>query len=120
MEKLSASEELTMQAVWQVGPGFIKDFMQAMPTPRPPYTTFASTLKNLERKGFLKSERFANLSRYRPRISEMEYKKRFMNGFVNSYFENNYKQMVAFFVKDKKLSAADLKELIHLIENSEK
>jgi len=52
MEKLTQQEEEAMLAIWQVGPGFIKEFMDAMPEPKAPYTTVASTVKNLERKGF--------------------------------------------------------------------
>lgn len=116
MEKLTQQEEEAMLAVWQVGPGFIKDFMDAMPEPKGPYTTIASTIKNLERKGYLKGERYANAIRYSAKVKEADYKKRFMNGFVNNYFQNSYKELVAFFAQDKKISAAELKEIIDLIE----
>lgn len=119
MEQLTGHEENAMMAVWQIGVGFVKDFMVAMPEPKPPYTTLASTFKNLEKKGFVKSERYGHNIRYRAKVSESEYKKRFMNGFVSNYFKNNYKAVVAAFVKDKKLSAEDLKEIINLIENPE-
>jgi len=119
MEKLTQQEEEAMLAVWQVGAGFIKDFMDAMPEPKAPYTTLASTVKNLERKGFLKGERYANAIRYSAKVKEADYKKRFMNGFVNDYFQNSYKELVAFFAKDKKISAAELKEIIDLIEKPE-
>ena len=117
MEKLTLQEEEAMLAVWQFGAGFIKDYMDVMPEPKPPYTTLASTVKNLERKGFLKSERFANANRYSAKVKEAEYKKRFMNGFVNNYFQSSYKELVAFFAKDKKISTEELKEIINLIEN---
>ncbi|MEO3403452.1 BlaI/MecI/CopY family transcriptional regulator [Mucilaginibacter sp. CAU 1740] len=116
MEKLSQQEEEAMQAVWQSGPGFIKDFLDAIVEPKPPYTTLASTIKNLERKGFLKSEKMGNSFRYLPQIQEEEYKKRFMSGFVSDYFENSYKNLVTFFANEKKISASDLKEIIKLIE----
>ncbi len=57
MEKLSPQEEEAMQAVWQKGEGFIKDFLDQITEPKPPYTTLASTIKNLERKGFLAAEK---------------------------------------------------------------
>ncbi|RZJ80049.1 BlaI/MecI/CopY family transcriptional regulator [Pedobacter cryotolerans] len=120
MEKLTLQEEEAMLAIWQVGAGFIKDFMDVMPEPKPPYTTLASTVKNLERKGFLKSERFANANRYSAKVKEEAYKKRFMKGFVNNYFQNSYKELVAFFAKDNKISADELKEIINLIENPKK
>lgn len=117
MEKLSPQEEEAMQAVWQYGQGFIKDFLDSLGEPKPPYTTLASTIKNLERKGFLASEKIGNSIRYKAIIKEEEYKKRFMNGFVSDYFENSYKDLVTFFAKDKKISANELKEIIKLIEN---
>jgi predicted transcriptional regulator len=118
MEKLSQQEEEAMQAVWQCESGFIKDFLDQMEEPKPPYTTLASTIKNLERKGFLKGDKIGNSYCYKPLIKEEEYKKRFMNGFVSDYFENSYKDLVTFFAKEKKISASELKEIIKLIEKS--
>lgn len=120
MEKLTIQEEEAMLAVWQLKKGFIKDFMDILPDPKPPYTTLASTIKNLEKKGFLVSERFANANRYSAKIKEQDYKKRFMSGFVDNYFKSSYKELVAFFAKDKKISAEELKEIIKLIEHPEK
>jgi BlaI family penicillinase repressor len=119
MEKLTVQEEEAMLAVWQIKKGFIKDFMDIIPEPKPPYTTLASTIKNLERKGYLISERFANANRYSAKLKELDYKKKFMNGFVDNYFKSSYKDLVAFFAKDKKISADELKEIIKLIENPE-
>jgi len=117
MEKLSQQEEEAMQAVWQNGVGFIKEFLDLLAEPKPPYTTLASTIKNLERKGFVESEKIGNSFRYAPIIVEEEYKKRFMNGFVSDYFKNSYKDLVTFFANEKKISAVELKEIIKLIEN---
>jgi BlaI family penicillinase repressor len=116
MEKLSQQEEEAMQAIWQAGTGFIKDFLDQLTEPKPPYTTLASTVKNLERKGFVTSEKMGNSYRYTPAINEEEYKKRFMSGFVSDYFKNSYKDLVTFFANEKKISAGELKEIIKLIE----
>jgi BlaI family penicillinase repressor len=120
MEKLTIQEEEAMLAVWQLKKGFIKDFMDILSDPKPPYTTLASTIKNLEKKGFLASERFANANRYSAKVKEQDYKKKFMSGFVDNYFKSSYKELVAFFAKDNKISAQELKEIISLIENPEK
>lgn len=120
MEKLSPQEEEAMQAIWLNGTGFIKDFLEHINDPRPPYTTLASTVKNLERKGYVKGEKLGNSYRYSPAIAEEEYKKRFMNGFVSDYFKNSYKDLVTFFAKDNKISASDLQEIINLIEQPKK
>ena len=111
-------EEEAMQAVWKVGEGNVKSFLENMEAPKPPYTTLASTIKNLEKKGFLTSRLIGNAYLYKAAISEDEYKKKFMNGFVKDYFADSYKELVNFFVEEKKLSARELKEIIDLIERS--
>lgn len=118
MEKLSHQEEEAMQAVWKVGEGSIKLFLENMPSPGTPYTTLASTIKNLEKKGYLTSRMVGNAYLYKPLILEDEYKKKFMSGFVRDYFANSYKELVNFFVEEKKLSARELREIIGLIEKS--
>jgi predicted transcriptional regulator len=116
MEKLTTQEEQAMQAVWKTGEGNIKLFLENMETPQPPYTTLASTIKNLEKKGMLESRLVGNTYLYKPAISEEEYKKHFMNGVVKDYFDNSYKQLVNFFVEQKKLSPKELKDIIEMIE----
>ncbi len=118
LEKLSHQEEEAMQAVWKTGEGSVKQFLENMASPGTPYTTLASTVKNLEKKGFVTSRMVGNAYIYQPAVSEDEYKKKFMSGFVRDYFANSYKELVNFFVEEKKLSASELKEIIHLIEKS--
>jgi BlaI family penicillinase repressor len=120
MEQLTPHEEATMRAIWQVGPGFVRDFITAMYPLRLPYTTLASTIKNLEKKGYVKSERVANAYRYSAKIKEADYKKKYVNGMVNNFFQDSYKDLVAFFAKENKISKEDLKEIIDMIDKSEK
>jgi BlaI family penicillinase repressor len=115
MEKLTHSEEETMQAVWRTGEGNIKAFMEHLDESLP-YTTVASTVKNLEKKGYLESRLVGNAYLYKPAITEEEYKKKFMGNVVKDYFDNSYKELVNFFVEQKKLSAKELKDIINMIE----
>lgn len=116
MEKLTPNEEEAMQSVWSSVNGTIKDLLEFMPEPKPPYTTLASTVKNLERKGFIIGKKIGNTFCYTPIIKEEEYKKSFMGEFVNDYFSNSYKELVTFFANQEKISADDLKEIIKMIE----
>lgn len=116
MEKLTHQEEEIMLLIFQKGSGFIKDILELMDEPRPPYTTVASVVKNLERKGYVKATRYGNTYEYKPTMEESEFKQSFMTGVVQNYFENSYKEMVSFFVEKQKISAEELKEIINLIE----
>lgn len=116
MEKLTQQEEDAMQAIWKTGEGSVKSFMAALTGAVPPYTTLASTVKNLEKKGYLQSRLIGNAYLYAPAITEEAYKQRFMGNVVKDYFEDSYKELVSFFVKKNKISTEELKEIIGLIE----
>lgn len=116
MEKLTQQEEAAMLAIWKSERGFVKDFLETHPVPVPPYTTLASTIKNLEKKAYLKSRKVGNVYEYTPLIAEEEYKKQFMQSFVKDYFESSYKELVTFFAKEKSISPEELKEIIKMIE----
>ena len=116
LEKLSPQEEQALQAVFATGEGNVKMFLENLQD-AVPYTTLASTIKNLEKKGYLQSRSVGNAYLYKPTMSEGEYKKQFMNGVVKNYFDNSYKELVNFFVEQKKLSPKELKEIIEMIEN---
>lgn len=117
MEKLTPPEEEAMQAFWQLPQGgFVKDVLELLPEPRPPYTTLASTVRNLERKGYLRAEKLGNSYRYTPLIAAADYRRTFLGAFVGSYFRDSYKELVSFFAKEQKISAAELQEIIDMIE----
>ena len=112
---MSQQEEQAMMAVWKTGEGNVKMFLDNLEEPLP-YTTLASTIKNLERKGYLESRLVGNAYLYRPVLNESEYKKNFMSGVVKNYFDNSYKELVNFFIEQKKLSPEELRDIIKLIE----
>ena len=116
MEKLNIQEEEVMIYIWELENCFVKEIVAKFEPPAPPYTTVASIVKNLERKGYVTARRVGNTYQYTPAIRESEYKRSFMSGVVRNYFENSYKEMVSFFAKDQKISTSDLKEIIDMIE----
>lgn len=119
MEKLTIQEEEAMLSIWQLNGGFIREILENMKDAESmPYTTLASTIRNLERKGYVKPVRYANAKRYEPVITLEEYKGKFMNNFVGDYFKNSYKEMVSFFVQEEKLSGDELEEILKMIREN--
>lgn len=117
MQKLTIQEEEAMQLIWRNNGGFVKELLDSMPGEKVPYTTLASTIKNLQRKGYVKAVRYANAYRYEAAVPEEEYKKLFMNGFVSDYFRNSYKDLVSFFAKEEKISPEELDDIIRMIKD---
>lgn len=116
MERLTHQEESIMLHIWQLKECVVKDIINEMDDPKPPYTTVASVVRNLEQKGYLNSKKYGNVWVYTPKIKEDEYKKAFMSNVVKSYFENSYKELVSFFVKEEKISPEELQEIMKMIE----
>ncbi len=116
MEQLSPAEEEVMLIIWKTEGGFIRDFMDHMKAP-PPYTTVASTVKNLERKGFVKSKKMANSFWYQPAVLVEAYNRSHFSQVVKGYFSDSYKELVTFFAREQKISTEELKEIIAMIEN---
>lgn len=118
MEKLTHTEENIMLYIWQLDECAIKDVWERIDNPKPPYTTVASIFRNLEVKGYIQKRRFGNVKVFRPKISEAAYKRHFLSGVVENYFENSYKDLVTFFAKEQKITKAELEEIIRLIEKN--
>ena len=117
MKQLTPQEEQLMLYVWDFGSGFVKDYRNRYPDPKPPYTTVATIIKKLENKGYVRSKLYGNTYEYTPKIKESDYKKSFFSGLVNNFFGNSYKEMVTFFASEEKLSEKDLEDILEMIKN---
>ena len=116
MIKLTSQEEKVMLLIWKKGEGTIREYHEISEDAQTPYTTFASNVKNLQRKGYLKMRRIGTTYLCSPEINEEAYKRYFMSGFIRNYFQDSYKEMVSFFVREEKLTAKDLEDIIQIIE----
>jgi BlaI family transcriptional regulator, penicillinase repressor len=120
-DKLSRQEEDVMRTIWKIKEGNVKTFLENMPEEtRPPYTTLASTVKNLEKKGYIHSRLIGNMYWYTPAVKEADFKKKSLSDMVKNHFDNSYKELVTFFAQQKKISPKELQEILDLIEKEKK
>jgi len=109
-----------MHILWKAKKGFVKELIDLHPEPKPLYTTFSSVIRGLEGKGYVGHKAYGKNHEYYPLIRKEEYRKFFMKEVVSDYFESSYKNVVSFFIDEKKLSAKDLRKLINIIEKGGK
>jgi len=119
MKKLTRKEEEVMKILWKLEKAFVKDIVDQYDDPKPHYNTVSSLVRLLQDKGIIGFTQYGNTYEYFPLMTKEEYRKTFMKQVVNDYFDNSYKSAVAFFVKEKGLSPAELEELIKLIKEQE-
>ena len=68
MERLTAQEESVMLYIWKLGSCFIRDILNEMPDPKPPYTSVASVVRNLEKKKYVTPKKFGTITLFSPRV----------------------------------------------------
>lgn len=119
MKKLTRKEEEVMKILWKMGKAFVKDIVEQYDEPKPHYNTVSSLVRLLQEKGIVGFTQYGNTYEYFPLMSKEEYRRTFMKQVVSDYFDNSYKSAVAFFVKEKGLSPAELEELVKMIKEQE-
>jgi len=117
MQKLTNKEEEIMQILWKLKKAFVKDVMAEISEDQPHYNTLSTIIRNLEEKGFVSHNAYGNTHQYFPIIKMEDYRKRFMNTAIDTYFNSSYKNMVSFFAEEEKISAEELREILTIIEN---
>ena len=116
MKKLTNAEEEVMQILWDLGHGFVKDVIDKMEDPKPPYNTVSTVIRVLEKKEFISHKQYGNTYEYFSIVSREEYAKAHFNGFLSNYFNNSFPKMAAFFARENNLDLKELAELMRLTE----
>lgn len=115
MEHLTAKEEEVMQIIWDLDRALVRDIMNRLPNSGQPYTTVASIVRILEKKGFVSHKPYGKTHEYFPLISKAEFRKRKFKGLLSQYFDNSIESVVSFLVKEEKISPEELEELTRMI-----
>ncbi len=119
MQKLTNKEEEIMQILWKLKKAFVKEVLAEITEEQPHYNTLSTIIRNLEEKGFVSHNAFGNTHQYFPIVKMEDYRKRFINTAIDTYFDSSYKNMVSFFAKEEKISAEELREILAMIEQKQ-
>ena len=114
--ELTKAEEQIMQILWEIEKGFVKDILDHFNDPKPAYTTVATFMKILEKKGFVSYKPFGNAHQFYPLISKEEYSAVHINSIFKKYFKNSIEDLVSFFTDNNKVSVNDIDNAIKLLD----
>lgn len=115
MEELTAKEEEVMQILWDLNKALVRDIMSELPNSKQPYTTVASIVRILEKKGYVSHKPYGKTHEYYPLVSKAEYRRRKFKGLLTQYFDNSIESVVSFLAKEEKLSPKEFEELTKMI-----
>lgn len=117
MKTLTKAEEQIMQILWELKEGVVKDVVEEFEEPRPAYTTVATVLKVLEKKGFVVSRKVGNVNLFSPEVSKKEYTGFQFSSLLKNYFNGSFPKMATFFAKQNNLSIDELEDMLKITEN---
>ena len=113
MKRLTEREEVLMQILWKLKKAFVKEILAEMPDPKPHYNTVSTIIRILQDKGFVDHEVFGATHRYYPILKREEYLRFLLLGLAKNYFNNSYKDLVAFFTRQEEISKEELEDIIN-------
>jgi len=117
MEQLTKAEEKVMQMLWKLKKAFVKDIIEEMPEPKPPYNTISSVVRILKDKGFVGFKAYGKTYQYFPIVSKLQYKKFTFGQMLKNYFDGSYETMVSYMVDEEKISDNEISEIKKIIDN---
>lgn len=103
---LTRSEFQCMLNLWALSTkgGFVRDIQDGFEEPKPAYTTTATFMKILVRKGFCKVTRVGSMQYYTPKITKEEYCQRVMEKAREDYFDGDIVRFVEFLMQHNEVS----------------
>jgi predicted transcriptional regulator len=116
LKSLTKAEEQIMQILWNLKEGVVKDVVDGFEEPKPAYTTVATVLTVLEKKGFVTRKKVGNVNLFLPEISKSEYTRFQFKSLLGDYFNGSFPKMATFFAKENNLGIKDLEEILKAAE----
>ena len=116
IKSLTKAEEQVMQILWTLDEGVVKDIVDKFEEPRPAYTTVATVLTVLEKKGFVACRKIGNVKLFSPEISKKEYTGFQFRSLLSDYFNGSFPQMATFFARENNLGIRELEEMLKMTE----
>jgi predicted transcriptional regulator len=120
MEKLTKKEEEIMQIIWQLERCTVSDILDVIERnegKRPPHSSISTIVQILEKdRKFLDFKAYGKTYEYFPIVSKADYGKRSLSKLVSDYFDGSAQSLVSFLVKEEKMDADELKELLDKLD----
>jgi predicted transcriptional regulator len=117
---LTDAELRLMEVLWDRGPSTVGDVAQGLPGESPlAYTTVLTTLRILERKGYVKHQRKGRAFVYRPLIAKEQAQSSAVRYMLSRFFGNSRELLLLRVLEDEELDAGERERLKRMIEESE-
>jgi predicted transcriptional regulator len=119
-QTLTEAELRIMQVLWQKGPGTVQRILDVLP-PHPAfaYNTILTTIRILERKGYVEHSKDGRAHVYNPLVAEDEASRSEIRHLVSRFFRNSHEDLVLNILEDRGIDPKELARLRKMLERSD-
>lgn len=116
---LTQAELRIMDVLWQRGSGTIQEILESLPAkPLLAYNSILTTVRILEKKGYLKHVKDGRAHVYAPLVARAEATRSEIGHLVSRFFKDSHEQLVLNILEDRGLDQAELAQLKQMLERS--
>jgi len=114
---LTEAELRLMDVLWQKGASTVHQILLALPAnPSLAYNSVLTTVRILEKKGYVKHIKDGRAHVYEPLVGKKEATRFEIKNLVSRFFKNSHEALVLNILEDDNLDAEELKRLSRLLE----
>jgi BlaI family transcriptional regulator, penicillinase repressor len=114
---LTEAEFRLMEVLWQKGPATVQQVLDALPEKEPlAYNSVLTTIRILEKKGYVKHEKDGRAHVYSPLVERREATRSEISRLANRFFGDSQELLVLNILEDRGMDAAELNRLRKMLE----
>ena len=118
---LTEAELRLMDVLWLKGAATVQQVLDWLPDkPALAYNSVLTTVRILEKKGYLKHVKNGRAHIYEPLIGRQEARRSEIRHLVGRFFRDSHEALVLNILEDNELEYAELKRLREILEKEEK
>ena len=119
-ETLTEAELRIMQVIWDKGPGTVQQILDALTdTPILAYNTVLTTIRILERKGYLEHSKDGRAHVYSPLIEREDASRSEIRHLISRFFSNSHEDLVLNILEDRGIAQEEINRLRKMLQQSE-
>ena len=120
-ETLTEAELRVMNVLWGKGPATVQQVLDWLSREHDlAYNSVLTTIRVLEKKGYLKHTKDGRAHIYRPIVARDEASRSEVRHLVSRFFGNSHQSLLVNLLREQNLDAEELKQLRQILESSER
>ncbi len=115
-DTLTEAELRIMNVLWETGSGTVQQVLDSITqTPTLAYNSVLTTIRVLERKGYLKHLKDGRAHVYTPLVGQQEAKRSEIRHLVSRFFKNSQEQLVLNLLEDQGIEQEEIDRLREML-----